>query len=66
MHFELDHTGIPHLHKAEITADESSTTSRNRLHSKSVTEESSVTFHESDKKFQVSKEILVAFREYDK
>ena len=30
LHFELDHTGIPHLHKAEINADENITTGRKK------------------------------------
>ena len=37
-----------------------------RLHSKRLIEKSSVAFHRGEKQFQESKEILVAFREYDK
>lgn len=69
LHFELDHTGIPHLHKAELTADETSSSgSKKTAYEKvklALVGESTVAYHEDDKKFQESKEILAAFREYD-
>ena len=55
LRFELDHAGIPHLHKADITAIRNRTTgSKKTAFEKaklSVVEESCVVFYEDNKKF---------------